>query len=257
MSNPYFDFKQFRICHDRCAMKVGTDAVLLGAWARVEGCRRLLDVGCGSGVIALMVAQRVPDAEVYGVDIDTSAVEQAQQNAEASPFAGRAHFELYDVKNYRADDAFDAILCNPPFYTEDTLPPDAQRATARNNHSLPFDELIASVCRLLRWGGCFHVVLPSCAEPSFTDACLHHSLYLKRLCRVRTTIKKAPKRVLCTYMLRGVQVEESSSCEASSLACPSALTNAEYSIDFEELVLMENGERSNAYIRLTSDFYLR
>lgn len=255
MSNPYFDFKQFRIFHDRCAMKVGTDAVLLGAWAEVEGCRRMLDVGCGSGVIALMVAQRVPEAQVFGIDIDADSVEQAQQNAVASPFAERIHIEHCDVKKYQAEKLFDAILCNPPFYTEDTLPPDAQRAAARNSQSLPFDDLVSSVVRLLCHGGSFHVVLPYSAEPTFTDICLRHSLYLSRLCRVRTTINKAPKRVLCTYVFKESQLERSLIHDAS-LPPSATLNNNAHTIEFKELVLMNEGDRSDDYKRLTSDFYL-
>ncbi len=233
MSNIYFDFKHFRIYHDRCAMKVGTDAVLLGAWAGVEGAHRALDVGCGSGVISLMVAQRAEQVEVRGIDIDAEAVDQARENAEASLFADRVSFCCEDVRKYDSDRKYDCILCNPPFYTEDTLPPDSLRCVARNTSSLPFSDLILNVKRLLAEHGQFHVILPTVAEPQFTALCAKSGLCLKRQCKVKTTIRKSPKRTLCTY---------------SNDICQEA--------QFEELVLMENGQRTTAFSQLTNDFYL-
>ncbi len=109
-----FTFRQFVIHHDRCAMKVGTDGVLLGAWADLSGARRMLDVGCGSGLIALMAAQRAPEAEVWGIDVDAPSVEQAVENAAASPFARRVHLSLQDVCTYAPPQPFDHVLCTPP-----------------------------------------------------------------------------------------------------------------------------------------------
>lgn len=214
-------------------MKVGTDGVLLGAWAGIEGAGRILDIGSGSGMIALMAAQRAPQAEVLGVDIDPDAVGQSNENAACSIFAGRVRFVEQDVREFYDESGFDHILCNPPFYTEDTQSPDEQRKTARNSSVLPFGELIGSVERLLRPEGRFHVVLPTDAEPAFTNLCMLSGLYQERLCRVRTTQKKAPKRILGTYSYK-----------------------SSFQTEFEELVLMENGCRSKGYQELTADFYL-
>ncbi len=233
MPSPCFDFKRFRIWHDRCAMKVNTDAVLLATWAEVDGVQKVLDVGCGCGIIGLIVAQRAPLARVTGMDIDPEAAAQAMANALQSPFADRVMFSCCDVRDYDETDTFDCIFCNPPFYTEDTLPPDAQRSLARNASRLPFAELVSKVERLLSPGGRFHVVLPKTAEPGFTQLCLIQGLYPERQCQVRTTSRKAPKRTLCTYLKGTVQKFEA-----------------------EEFVLMENGMRSEAYQRLTADFYL-
>lgn len=251
MSNGYFDFKQFRIRHDRCAMKVGTDAVLLGAWADLNNSLNILDIGCGSGIIALMAAQRAPHAKVMGVDVDTAAVAQANENAQASPFADRVTFVCGDIRCYPIGaekahlqnnldvnknenvEPFDCILCNPPFYTEDTLPPSQTRALARNNHELPFDELIDAVLRLLSEDGCFHVILPASSEPFFHQICVDRGLHLKRKCLVKTTERKAPKRVLSSYSMKKVQEPI-----------------------MEVIALMENGEKSKAYSMLTNDFYL-
>ena len=151
MSNDVFRFKQFSIHHDRCAMKVGTDGVLLGAWGSVEG-KQILDIGTGTGLIALMAAQRNPEAEVLGIDIDPEAVLQAKENIAESPFSSRVRCILCDFRDAdfsSANTSFDAILCNPPFFTEDTLPDDVGRALARNNKSLPFDRLIPKAASLL------------------------------------------------------------------------------------------------------------
>ena len=112
MSNDYFRFKQFCIHHDRCAMKVGTDGVLLGAWGCVEG-RRILDIGTGTGLIALMAAQRNLEAKVWGVDIDEEAVLQAQENIAESPFCSRIECILKDVLAFETKELYDAILCRP------------------------------------------------------------------------------------------------------------------------------------------------
>lgn len=239
MPNPFFDFKQFRVRHDRCAMKVGTDAVLLGAWVKVDDSRHILDVGCGSGIISLMLAQRQADASVVGIDIDPDAVSQASENAKASPFSERCRFEVCDVRKFYIDFAgcdhalFDTIVCNPPFYTEDTLPPDDLRSRARNSRSLSFSELIDSVSRLLCDGGDFHVIIPASSEQQFTSIAVKNGFYLTRCCKVKTTENKAPKRTLCTYLNKQSELVVS-----------------------EELVLNENGKKSRAFEQLTADFYL-
>ena len=117
MSHSYFQFKQFTIHHDRCAMKVGTDGVLLGAWAPLIQPRHILDIGTGSGLIALMLAQRYPQAQVTGIDIDTASIEQAAANVAASPFAERVSVKCQALQALQdATASFDAIACNPPFF---------------------------------------------------------------------------------------------------------------------------------------------
>ncbi len=232
-SLPYFDFKQFRIYHDRCAQKVGTDGVVLGAWADLEGAKRILDIGTGSGLIALMAAQRVPSARVVALDVDEDAVLQARQNAEASPFGDRVEVEHCDVRVFQPDCRFDAIVCNPPFYTEDTLPPEENRALARNVSSLPFEELVASVARMLAQGGKFCVMLPMSCYQQFNVICLSHGLLLRRECTIQTVMRKAPKRVLICY--------SNQPCEV---------------VGHERLILQDGNEKSEAYKDLARDFYL-
>ena len=116
MSNPYFQFKQFTVWHDQCAMKVGTDGVLLGAWASVERARRILDIGTGTGLVALMLAQRsLPDAKIVALEIDEAAAGQARENVARSPWQERIEVVQADFKKYRSSDKFDVIVSNPPY----------------------------------------------------------------------------------------------------------------------------------------------
>ena len=134
-----FKFKQFEIHQDRCAMKVGTDGVLLGAWA--PGGKRILDVGSGTGLISLMMAQRFPEAQVLGIDMDGEACEEAAENVAASPFADRVEIECCRLQDYHSAESFDAIVSNPPFFLNSLKNPDSKRTMARHTDSLPFRDL--------------------------------------------------------------------------------------------------------------------
>lgn len=228
-----FLFRQFTVHHDRCAMKVGTDGVLLGAWAPLPADGNVLDIGCGSGLISMMSAQRSEGCHVTGIDIDPPSVEQARENVEGSPFAGRIDILLQDVLSYETTLRFRAILCNPPFYTEDTLPPDLARQTARNASVLPFARLAQKASSLLTEDGFFSVVLPYVAMQDFVLCCMQNGLTLCRRMNVRTTERKQAKRVLLSFC-------KPKDCKVKD----------------EEIVLMDGASRSEAYQRLTRDFYL-
>jgi len=199
MSNPYFQFQKFTVWHDQCAMRVGTDGVLLGAWAPVASARRVLDVGTGSGLIALMAAQRAPLASVVGIDIHEASVRQACRNVASSPFASRVEILLSDIRRYRPSWPFDAVLCNPPYHSESVLPPDPSRLMARNASALSFRELIASVASMLSPEGTFSVVLPVGERQSFVALCLASGLRPCRACEVSTVLGRSPKRVLLSF----------------------------------------------------------
>ncbi len=232
MSNTYFRFKQFEVHHDRCAMKVSADGVLLGAWSQLEG-NRILDIGSGSGVISLMVAQRNPRAMVWGIEIDKPSVIQARENVMASPFAERIHIIEGDVRMFQSE-PFDTILCNPPFFNENTLPPDKARALARHAEYLPFEELMQSVSRLLSPDGIFHLVVPCSVVRDVLTAALSYGLYPSRSCRVRTVERKEPQRLLL------------------SLSFNSGLTEKK-----EQIVLQNpDGSRACEFAQLMHDFYL-
>ena len=237
MSNSFFRFKRFCIHHDRCAMKVGTDGVLLGAWGCVDG-KRILDIGTGTGIIALMAAQRNPEAQVLGIDIDEAAILQAQENIAESPFADRVSCALQDVTTFSPETRFDAILCNPPFFTEDTLPDDTSRALARNSKNLPFSQLIKKVSSLLNDNGQFSVIIPSSHMQEFVSLCLAERLYMNRRCIVRTKSNKPPRRVLLTFS-------------------PNNFSSLILNVQYQELCLIsDDGSRSQAYKELTEAFYL-
>ena len=162
MANPYFQFKKFTIRHDKCAMKVGTDAVLLGAWADITACKNILDIGTGTGIIALMLAQRC-FANIDAIDIDTDAYSQAKENVAASPFAERInviHASCSEYTGSCAREKYDLIVSNPPYFINSLKCPDNKRSVARHTDSLSLFELIDDSCSLLSLSGRIALVLP-------------------------------------------------------------------------------------------------
>ena len=231
MSNPHFSFKQFNIKQDRCAMKVGTDGVLLGAWA--DGGRRILDIGTGTGLVALMMAQRYADAEVTGIEIDDEAAAQAKENAAASPFSGRVRIEAVSLQTFTCDTPFDAITCNPPYYDNSLNCPDESRNTARHTTSLSYAELITHSKRLLTDDGTLNLVLPTDCLKGIELECAYASMFIKDRLLISTKERKQPKRVLLTI----------------KKALPPHPT-------CQTAVLTQDGQRSEWYKELTADFYL-
>lgn len=231
MPNPFFQFKQFVVFHDKCAMKVGTDGVLVGAWAQVDGAARILDIGTGSGLIALMLAQRNLQAFVAAVDIDEAAVEQAQENVARSPWAGRMEVKELDIREAPEEwkGRFDAIVSNPPYFVESVKCPQAQRNTARHTDALDFEALLAKVAFLLSDKGCFSVILPAHAASDFVALALKEGLSLSCQTWVHSRAELPPKRVLMAFV--------KSSClqtEIRHLAIET--THHVYTPEFKELV---------------------
>lgn len=222
-------------------MKVGTDGALLGAWADVKSTRRqphkpahILDVGTGTGLIALMAAQRNPDARILAIDIDPDAVRQAQENVGASPFARRivvrqADFRESALLHDEKDGAlFDAILCNPPYFENALRSPDASRSTARHSDTLTLDDLALSASSLLSPSGTLSVILPFERRRDMTAACATRGLRLTRETHVRTLPDKPPKRVLLefstTHPAIPVNPENPENPEFPEFPAPSTLT---------------------------------
>lgn len=201
MPNPFFNFKHFTVYHDKCAMKVGTDGVLLGAWTDVGNARNILDVGTGTGLIALMLAQRSANTIIKGVDIDGNAVEQAMENVAASPWKERISIELEDVRilGRKEQSKYDCIVSNPPYFQENVHCPDKSRNMARHTSGLSFEDLLDAVGVLLSDEGCFSVIIPTDAASDFISLAASRSLYLKRRTWVHTKPEAAPKRVLLTF----------------------------------------------------------
>ena len=197
MANGYFQFKQFTVHQQHCAMKVGTDGTLLGAWALAsESPCRILDIGTGTGLIALMMAQRYPQAKVTAIDIDDGAVRQAKENVSASPFADRINVIKADVLTVEEEEKYDSIVCNPPFFEDSLTCPDPQRTEARHTVSLGYRQLMEAAFRLLKDDGHFSLIIPSdCRERLESEAHLR-GFFLSRVCSIQTTPKKAPKRYM-------------------------------------------------------------
>lgn len=204
MANDYFQFKQFTVHQALCAMKVGTDGTLLGAWAR--GGRHILDVGTGTGLIALMMAQRFSDARIVGIDIDKGAVQQAQMNVQESPFAERIVIE--ECNFAVAHGIYDAIICNPPFFVDSLLSPDCQRTMARHNVSLPFSTLMKHSYELLDESGELSVIIPAEGKSDLESEAYLCGFSKYRECGVRTKETKPVRRYLLSFMKHPCELEE-------------------------------------------------
>ena len=210
MANPYFQFKQFTVWHDKCAMKVGTDGVLLGAWADLSEATRVLDVGTGTGLIALMLAQRSDETvRITALDIDADAALQATENADRSPWKERIEVVKADFKDFETEQPFDLIVSNPPYFVNSLQCPDKQRTTARHTDSLPFDNLLEHSTHLLTERGRLALIIPTEVWPLVERCATNHGLYPHRVVKVVTTPGATPKRMLvCFHRHAGECIEQ-------------------------------------------------
>lgn len=163
MSNPYFRFKQFTVWHDQCAMRVNTDGVLLGAWAQGENPSLILDIGAGTGLIMLMMAQRFPNATIHGVEIEENAYIQARANIELTNWKNRVEVFCSDFGKYSQNSIpkYDLIVSNPPYFSNSLRNPGSEKRMARHNDTLPFEVLLKGVENLLADNGSFYIILPA------------------------------------------------------------------------------------------------
>lgn len=213
-------------------MKVGTDGVLLGAWA--QGGRRILDIGSGTGLISLMMAQRFPEAEVVGIDMDADACGQARENVMASPFRDRVEIECCRLQDFGGTGVFDAIVSNPPFFVDSLKNPDSKRTMARHTDSLPFRDLFAGVKRLLSDDGIFSAIVPvEVVEQFVAESCIL-GFYLIRKCGVKTVERKQPKRFMLSFAKHRILPYE----------------------EHVETMMDSQGNRSEWYRKITEEFYL-
>lgn len=237
MPKQTFVFKQFAIHQDKCAMKVGTDAVIIGSWVNPQAARRILDIGTGSGVIALMLAQR-STAEIEAIDIDKDSCEQALENVKFSKWPARVKVRQISFQDFSnlSQDKFDLIVSNPPYFIDSLKSKEESRAHARHSDLLPFDAMISGVKKLLHPGGKFYLILPSKEANLFRDMAEQKGLHLSKLLRVRTTRDKSTEK-------RHVMRFEFS---------PKSFS--------EETIIIEKDKRheyTQEYKELTKDFYLQ
>ncbi len=241
MSSASFRFRQFEVFHDRCAMKVGTDGVLLGAWTGQTVLQQaavpysVLDIGTGSGVVALMLAQQFPACEIRGIDLEPSAAEQAAFNFARSPWAERLRSEQTKLQTYAPKEAFDLVVSNPPYFANSLKNPDKGRELARHTDSLPYADLVAHTARLLSPEGMAAYILPAEAETSIFSLAAAAGLSPVRLTRVHSKAGKPAKRILVAFSFQS----------APTLVSPEVF-----------FIEGDGTPRSRAYADLTREFYL-
>ena len=238
--NSFFQFKQFRIIQERSAMKVGMDGVLLGAWADADasGAERILDIGTGSGLIALMMAQKNSLAQIEAIEIDPDAFQEAVFNVQQSPWNDRIQIELSSFQEFteQTDRKYDLIVSNPPFFAKDGLKAPAQnRAQARHSDSLPLDVLISGAAGLLRENGRIAFILPTESLPEIRLLADLNKLHISQLCRVKPNPAKPDFRILIELSVQNCQIQEDT-----------------LMIEFEK-----HHDYTLEYRQLTQDFYLK
>ncbi len=227
-----FRFKQFEVLHAGAAMRVGTDAVLLGAWADLTQAKRILDVGTGTGILALMAAQRNHSADIDAVDIQVSEAALALENFKRSPWPNRLHAHASPLQAWQAS-PYDHIISNPPFFSSGEKAPRITRAMARHTEMLPHPTLLKHASRLLSPQGKFSVIIPATEKNRFTEHAHHHHLFVARQCALQTRHGKPIERFLL---------------ELSGYPQVPEVTTL--------ILYHDAGTRSPDYQRLTDDFYL-
>lgn len=234
----HFQFKQFEVQHDRSTMKVGTDAVLLGAWAHVANASRILDIGSGSGIIALMAAQRTPPTtRIDAVEIEEQDAAQAAENFSASPWGDRLHVYVSAIQEFtppRPPSLYDVIVTNPPYFINSQEPPSKRRHEARHTVTLDHGDLLAAAGHLLLPQGTFNVVLPYTEGLQFITLAQQHGFFCSRQYSFRTREGKPIERWLLEFSRTERDIESG-----------------------EILLYKEKEEWSDSYMALTRDFYLK
>ena len=235
-----FNFKKFSVSHDRSSMKVGTDAVLLGAWTPLTlSPLSILDVGTGCGVVALMLAQRTQDRQevlIDAIDIDEASVEQAKENFRLSLWSER--LQAYPSRLQEWQGLYDLIVSNPPYFVDSLTNPDSRKAAARHTQTLSYEELTLHSTRLLKDGGQLSLIFPADQEEKVKQAAAKAGFSLQAELRVSPKPGKDVTRLLCSFVLRSPLTAN--------------LSPLQQHLTIED----ESHPRSEVYQALTKDFYL-
>ena len=235
MGKSYFRFKQFLIKQESAAMKVGTDGVLLGAWIDAEGVNSVLDIGTGSGVIALMIAQRNHNATIHAVEIDHSSALQAKYNFENSPWSSRLRIDPLPLQEFssKCDSKFDLIVSNPPYFNKSLKSPSPERTLSRHTDELPNSDLLEGVKKHLVADGRFCAIFPYTEGNIFIAEAVNYGLYCNRKLFVKTKPEKPVIRILTEFSFHKKLLPDS--------------TISIHTIE---------GDYTEEYKMLTADFYL-
>ena len=236
MSKP-FRFKQFSVAQDQCAMKIGTDAVLLGAWTGLDSQpNSILDIGAGTGILALIMAQRSTAELIDAIEIDDDAYEQCVENFETSDWGDRLFCYHASLDEFTAEieDQYDLIISNPPFFTDTFKTTNEVRNQARFEDAMPFTELIKSVSKLLSSNGEFNVVIPFSEEFSFTKLAAKEDLYPSKILHIRGQESSPLKRSMICFTFKKQTAQT-----------------------HELIIEIARHEYTKEYTLLTKDFYLK
>ncbi len=237
MGNGIFYFKQFSVRHDKCAMKVGTDGVLLGAWCFSDDASQVLDIGTGSGLIAIMIAQRNSKCNIDAVEIDQESFNQASYNAANCKWSNRINMHHASFSKFcnHNNHKYDLIVSNPPWFSNSLMNPDPVRAAARHSSSLSMNDLITGVQKLLSDTGRYCTIMPVPESDTFIKSAASAGLF----CRIITKVKPNPDRPAKRYLM-----------EFQKISGETAIS--------EIIVELDKRHRySDEYKNLTKDFYLQ
>ncbi len=234
MASSYFSFKQFTIHQEKAAFKVGTDGVLLGASADISGARWILDIGTGTGLIALMLAQRC-DAGIVAIEPDSDSYIQCCENVSGSRWNDRINVKQTTLQDFNPGYKFDLIISNPPFFTDSLKNPDPRKSASRHNDSLTNPELLKGASRLMAEGGRLQVIMPYAEGNIFIAEASEYGFYCNNILKIRPLPTSEIRRMILTF--------------SKQLLTPT-----------EKFLTIEHGNRhefTEEYINLTKDFYLK
>ena len=235
MANNYFNFKQFTIYQDKSAFKVGTDGVLLGACADITGVKRILDIGSGTGLISIMLAQRC-DAEITAIEPDYESYIQTCENVSRCNWHERIKVEHTDLQNFNpVQGKFDLIVTNPPYFSDSLKNPDLRKSSARHNDSLTSDEILEGVIKLMEDEGRLQLILPYVEGNIFIAEAHKYGLYCNNILKIKPLPSSEIRRLILTFSRNQIKPAE-------------------------KFLTIEHGRRhefTEEYINLTKEFYLK